>query len=82
MKAITPVAGVGRKSLQTFNLAAKIVEPQGINGLFLLQFNSPNTAKRMKQSILLESRIALKAVHGLQFPNATCSSSTWTSKAF
>lgn len=81
-KAITPVAGVGRESLQTFNLAAKIVEPQGINGLFLLYCNRLNTAKRMKQSIILEFGIALKAVHGLQCPNATCSSSTWTFKAF
>lgn len=38
-KAITPAAGVGRESLQTFDLAAMIVRQQGINGLFLLKCN-------------------------------------------
>lgn len=70
------------ESLQTFNLAAEIVEPQGINGLFLLQCSSLDTAKRMKHRIILEFGIALKAVHALQCPNATCCSSTWTFKAF
>lgn len=80
-KAITPVSGLGRESLPTFNLAARIVEPQGINGLFS-QLNSLNTAKRMKESIIPEFGIALKAVHGLQCPDAICGSSTWTFKAF
>lgn len=81
LSLITPVSGVGRESL-AFNLAAKIVEPQGINGLFLLQCNSLNTAKKMKRSVFLEFGIALKAVDSLQHPNATWGSSTWTSKAF